>query len=74
MSVTGISYERAGYTRIEDLRRQAFVEAQARRSRGTLGARIAVALRALAARLDGRVSAASGPWREDFHPSAAGRA
>jgi len=74
MSVIGMSYERTGHMHMEDLRREAFVEAQIRRARGRAGSRIAVALRAVASRFDASERLTSGPWREDFHYRTAKRA
>lgn len=62
----GTSFERTSHMHMDELRHQAFVEAQIRRARGRVGARIAAALRAWAARLDRPERDAPGPWREDF--------
>lgn len=73
MSVIGVSVERVNSMHMDELRREAYVEAQVRQIRGRPGARIAALLRTLASRLDAGERASSGPWREDFRPSAAGR-
>lgn len=69
----GVSSERISHMHLSDLRREAYVEAQVRQVRVRPAARIAGALRALAARLDGGVASATGPWREDFRAGTAGR-
>lgn len=74
MTVTGISFERAYHTRMDELRREAFRAAQARQATPRPLARVAAALRKLAARLDRSGKPASGPWREDFKPVAARQA
>lgn len=70
MSVSGMSYERAGHYRLEELRRRAFVAAQVRHVTRRPLARLAAALHALATRLEGQ-AAGSGPWRRDFGTGAA---
>lgn len=72
MSVTAMSFERVSHMRMDDLRREAFTEAQIRQAQGRPGARIAALLRALATRLEAG-EREMGPWREDFRRSAAGR-
>lgn len=70
----GYSLERASRMHLDQLRREAYVEAQIRRARGRAGSRIAAALRAFAARLESPERAVPGPWREDFHHGVVGRA
>ena len=62
----GTSLERTSRMHMDELRHQAFVEAQIRRARGRRGARIAATLRAWAARLERPERDVLGPWREDF--------
>jgi len=74
MIVSGMSYERAGHYRLQELRQQAFVAAQVRQVRHVAHrprARLAAALHALATRLEGQATVASGPWRQDFGRGAA---
>lgn len=66
MTVTGNSFERAYYTRIDELRRQAYRVALLRKTRRRSPARLAAGLRALAARLERSKGPVAGPWREDF--------
>lgn len=69
------SAERASHARLDDLRRQAYVEAQLQQFQGRPGQRFAGLLRALAALFDkGDPRIDVGPWREDFRSSATGRA
>ncbi|HKI59366.1 MAG TPA: hypothetical protein VKA00_09140 [Trueperaceae bacterium] len=70
MNVTGISFERAYHTRMDELRREAYVAAQVRQATRRPLVRLAAGLRKLAARLDRPGRVASGPWREDFEPAA----
>ncbi len=69
----GMSFERASHMHLEDLRREAYVEAQVRQVRGRPADRLAAALRALAARLDGGVPSVPGAWHEDVRSGRAGR-
>lgn len=72
--MTGISFERAHHTRLDDLRRQAYLVAQLRQAQARPLTRLAAALRRLATRLEASRDVAAGPWREDFTPAASGRA
>ena len=70
----GLSFERTSRMHMEDLRRQAFTEAQLRQVRPSVGARIAATLRGWARRFEASERPAEGPWREDFDLRVAERA
>lgn len=79
MNVIGLESARSAH--LEELRRQAFVVAQVRRASHRREARLAAALRGLAAalgafaaRLELPGGADCGPWREDFDQGAGQRA
>ena len=70
----GLSFERTSHMHMEELRRQAFTEAQLRQIRPSFGTRMAATLRAWARRFEASERPAEGPWREDFDMRAAERA
>lgn len=74
MAVTGNSFEQVYYTRIDELRRQAYRDALLRKTARPPLAGLAAGLRALAARLERSRGTVAGPWREDFDPLATWRA